>query len=162
MSVLQLLCGIFFLGILPVSGYILQPYIPYFREKRREGQRSLAMICSAAGYLLGLVTALATQAPSALSAVYLEYLLCGIAMLIFNKGFRLRASGHACGIVAPVLLLAYYKLYVPAAAGGLFLIPVLVSSVKTKRHTIQQLIGGGLIAAVCLVLTHWFFSCRIR
>ena len=159
MSILQLLCGIIFLGVLPVSGYGLQKYIPYFREKGREGQRSLAMICSAAGYLLGLVIALATRAPDALVAVYLEYLLCGIAMLIFNKGFHLRASGHACGIVAPVLLLVYFKLYVPAAVGGLFMIPVLVSSVKTKRHTLQQLIGGGLIAAVCLVLIH--FSYRI-
>lgn len=156
MSVWQLLCGLFFLGVLPILGYPLQKYIPYFRDKGREGQRSLAMIFSASGYLLGLVTAFAAQAPLALCFIYLEYLLCGIAMLIFNKGFHLRASGHACGIVAPVLLLAYFKLYLPAAIGALLMIPVFVSSVKTKRHTLRQLIGGCLIAAVCLLLIMFF------
>lgn len=114
------------------------------------------MIFSVCGYLLGLVTAFATQAPLALCVIYLEYLLCGIAMLIFNKGFHLRASGHACGIVAPVLLLVYFKLYLPAAIGALLILPVWVSSVKTKRHTVRQLMGGGLIAAACLLLLHVF------
>ena len=152
MSVWQLLCGLFFLGILPVMGYPLQRYIPYFRDKGREGQRSLAMIFSVSGYLLGLATAFAAHAPLALCLIYLEYLLCGIAMLIFNKVFHLRASGHACGIAGPVSLLYYFKMYVPAAIGTLLIVPVMVSSVKTKRHTVQQLIGGCLIAAVCLLL----------
>lgn len=151
-SVWQLLFGIFFLGVLPILGYALQKYIPYFRDKGREGQRSLAMIFSASGYLLGLATAFATNAPLALCLIYLEYLLCGIAMLIFNKVFHLRASGHACGIAGPVSLLYYFKMYVPAAIGTLLIVPVMVSSVKTKRHTVQQFIGGCLIAAVCLLL----------
>lgn len=156
MSAWQLLCGLFFLGVLPILGYPLQKYIPYFRDKGREGQRSLAMIFSVSGYLLGLATAFATQAPLALCVIYLEYLLCGIAMLIFNKGFHLRASGHTCGIVAPVLLLVYFKLYLPAAIGALLILPVWVSSVKTKRHTVRQLMGGGLIAAAYLLLLHVF------
>lgn len=157
LSVGQLLCGLFFLGVLPILGYALQKYIPYFRDKGREGQRSLAMIFSASGYLLGLITAFVTKAPLALILIYLEYLLCGIAMLIFNKGFHLKASGHACGIVAPVLLLVYFKLYLPSAIGALLIIPVMVSSVKTKRHTLRQLIGGALIAAACLFLTMFLF-----
>ena len=160
MSVWQLLCGLFFLSVLPVQGYPLQKYIPYFRDKGREGQRSLAMIFGASGYLLGLITAFAMQAPLALCVIYLEYLLCGIAMLLFNKGFHLKASGHACGIVAPVLLFVYFKLYLPAVLGALLIIPVLVSSVKTKRHTVQQLIGGCLIAVVCLLLI-MFLSCLL-
>lgn len=150
-SVWQLLYGLFFLGALPVLGYPLQKLIPYFRERGREGQRSLAMIFSVCGYLLGLIAAFVTQAPLTLCLIYLEYLLCGIAMLIFNRGFHLRASGHACGIAAPVLLLAYFKLHWPAAIGALLIIPVFVSSVKTKRHTVQHLVGGCLIAVVCLL-----------
>lgn len=155
-SVSQLICGLFFLGILPILGYPLQKYIPPFRDKGREGQRTLAMIFSASGYLLGTLTAFAAQAPLALCTVYLEYLLCGIAILIFNKGFNLKASGHACGIIGPVLLFIDFKMYVPAVIGGLFVIPVLVSSVKTKRHTIPQLIGGCFIAVVCLILIELF------
>ena len=152
-SASQLVWAILFLSALPISGYPLQRCIPYFRAKGREGQRSLAMICSAAGYLLGLVTAIMAQASRALVAIYLEYLLCGIAMLVFNRCFRLRASGHACGIVAPVLLLAAFHLYGAAFLGALLIVPVLVSSVRTGRHTPAQLLGGCAIAAVCLALT---------
>lgn len=155
-SAWQLVCAILFLSALPVLGYPLQRYIPYFRDKGREGQRSLAMICSASGYLLGFVTTLMTQASHALAAIYLEYLLCGIAMLVFNRCFHLRASGHACGIVAPVLLLAAFRLYAAAFLGALLIIPVLLSSVRTGRHSAPQLLGGCLIAAVCMALTGAF------
>ncbi len=155
-SVWQLICGIFFLGILPILGYPLQKYIPYFKEKGREGQRSLAMIFSVAGYLLGTFTVLVTKASSELCTVYLEYLLSGITMLLFNKAFHLKASGHACGIVAPVLLFVYFNMFIPAVIGGLFVIPVLISSLKTKRHTMPQLLGGCMISAVCLIIIKYF------
>lgn len=155
-SVWQLICGIFFLSILPILGYPLQKYIPYFNEKGREGQRSLAMIFSVSGYLLGMFTVLITKASSELCTVYLEYMLSGISMLIFNKVFHLKASGHACGIVAPVLLFIYFNMFIPAVIGGLFVIPVLISSLKTKRHTMPQLLGGGMISAVCLIIIKHF------
>lgn len=155
-SVWQLIGGIFFLGILPIIGYPLQKYIPYFKEKGREGQRSLAMIFCVAGYLLGTFTTFVTKASPELCMVYLEYLLSGIMMLIFNKVFHLKASGHACGIVAPVLLFAYFNMFIPAVIGGLFVIPVLISSLKTKRHTMPQLLGGCMISAVCLIIIKYF------
>lgn len=154
-SVWQLMAGIFFLGILPILGYPLQKYIPYFKKKGREGQRSLAMIFSVAGYLLGTFTVLVTKASSELCIVYLEYLLSGITMLVFNKVFRLKASGHACGIVAPVLLFVCFNMFIPAVIGGLLVIPVLISSLKTKRHTMPQLLGGCMISAVCLAIIEY-------
>lgn len=155
-SVWQLMFGIFFLGILPILGYPLQKYIPYFKKKGREGQRSLAMIFSVAGYLLGTFTVLVTKNSSELCTVYLEYLFSGIAMLVFNKVFHLKASGHACGIVAPVLLFLYFNMFIPAVIGGLFIIPVLISSFKTKRHSIPQLLGGCMISTVCLIIIKYF------
>ena len=151
-SVWQLIGGILFLGILPILGYPLQKCIPYFREKGREGQRSLAMIFCVAGYFMGTFIVFATKASFELCIIYLEYLLSGITMLVFNKGFHLRASGHACGIVAPVLLFVYFNMFIPAVIGGLFVIPVLMSSLKTNRHTIPQLLGGCMISAVCLTV----------
>ena len=53
----ELLGFILCLSVLPVLGYPLQRVLPRFREKGREGQRSLAMLFSAAGYLLGLAAA---------------------------------------------------------------------------------------------------------
>lgn len=149
-----------FLCVLPILAYPLQKYIPHFKDKGREGQRSLAMIFSAVGYLLGTLVAFITGAPAELKIIYLEYLLCGIAMLVLNKAFKLKASGHACGIVGPILLMIYFKMYIPAAVGALLIVPVYVSSLKTKRHTALQLIGGSLIPLVALGIIHtvYFFA----
>lgn len=157
-SPLNLILGIFFLGILPMLGYPLQKYIPYFKDKGRDGQRYLAMIFSAAGYLLGILSAFLTNAPSALLAVYTEYLLCGIAILVVNKLFHLKASGHSCGISGPVLLFLYFKMYLSAIIGTIFIIPVIVSSIKTKRHTAKQLFGGIAIAFCCMVIVSLIFG----
>ena len=156
-SILHMLGGLAFLCILPLLAYPLQKYIPRFKDKGREGQRSLAMIFSAVGYLLGTLVAFITGAPVGLKIIYLEYLLCGIAMLVLNKGLKLKASGHACGIVGPVLLMLYFKMYIPAVVGTLLIFPVYVSSLKTKRHTAPQLIGGSLIPLVSLVIIHLLY-----
>lgn len=150
-SVWQLIGGIVTLGILPILGYPLQKYIPHFRDKGREGQRSLAMIFCFVGYLLGTLIAVFTNAPEPLLMIYLCYLSCGIGMLIFNKLFHLKASGHACGITGPVFaMLLYFRLYVPALIGAFLTAAVFASSVKTKEHTVRQLLGGTAIAAVCI------------
>lgn len=153
-SAWQLIAGIVFLCVLPLLAYPLQKYIPRFKDRGREGQRTLAMIFSAAGYLLGAATALISNAHEMLKLVYFEYLLCGIVMLVFNKVFKLHASGHACGVVGPILLLFYFRLYIPAIIGILLVIPVYISSLKTKQHTLAQLIGGSLIPLFVLLFLH--------
>lgn len=71
-------------------------------------------------------------------------------MLLLNKVFKIKASGHACGIVGPVLLFVYFGLYIPAIVGTALVLPVYISSVRTKQHTLPQLIGGSAIPAVVL------------
>lgn len=156
-SIWQLLAAILFLSVLPLMAYPLQQYIPKFKDKGREGQRSLAMIFSFVGYGLGALTAYVASAPERLKMIYLEYLLCGIAMLVINKIFHLKASGHACGIVGPVALLCSFGLYIPALFGAAFVIPVFISSLKTKQHTLPQLIGGSMIPVVVLCILAPFF-----
>lgn len=154
----QLAFGIFALGVLPILGYPLQKYIPPFKDRGREGQRSLAMLFCFGGYLLGTVWAVCTQAPAPLLMTYLCYLSCGIGMLIFNKLFRLKASGHACGIMGPVFaLLIYFRLYLFAAIGGVLALAVFASSVCTGEHTPGQLVGGSAIALVCISVLSMIF-----
>ena len=158
----QLGVGIFALGVLPILGYPLQKFIPHFRDKGREGQRSLAMLFCFGGYLLGTVWALVTSAPTPLLMVYLCYLSCGVGMLAFNKLFHLKASGHACGIMGPVFaMLLYFDLLIPALVGGVLALAVFASSVVTKEHTGKQLLGGSMIAFVCIFALSVVFSERI-
>ena len=151
-AIWQLVAGLFFLTVLPTLAYPLQKYIPHFKDKGRDGQRTLAMSFSFAGYLLGTITVYVTSAPLQLKLIYMEYLLCGAAMLLLNKCFHLKASGHACGIVGPVILLLYFGLYIPAIIGTALIVPVYISSIRTKQHTAPQLLGGSVIPAVALTL----------
>ena len=158
-SAWHLLGAIFFLAVLPLLAYPLQKYIPKFRDRGREGQRSLAMLFSFSGYAVGTIVAYIASAPARLKMIYLEYLLCGIAMLVINKAFHLKASGHACGIVGPVAMLCFFGLLIPAVIGTAIIVPVFLSSIKTKQHTLPQLMGGSAIPiAVLLVLMPFFNS----
>ena len=152
-SAWQLVGGLGFICVLPLLAYPLQKYIPHFKDKGRAGQRSLAMIFSAVGYLLAASVAFLTGAPLEYKIICLEYLFCGISMLVINKVFKLKASGHACGIVGPVLMMIYFKMFIPAAVCALLIIPVFISSVKTKQHSAYQLVGGGFIplAVLCCI-----------
>lgn len=149
----HLIGALFFLSALPTLAYPLQKYIPKYRDRGREGQRSLAMLFSFVGYLLGTSAAFVFSAPAELKLLYIQYLLCGIGMLVLNKVFKIKASGHACGSVGPVIMLLYFGLYLPAIIGALLILPVYISSIRTGQHTMPQLFGGSTIPAFVLFFT---------
>lgn len=151
----SLLCGMFCLTVLPLAAYPLQPVCPHFRHKGREGQRLLAMIFAVSGYVIGCVCSAVMQAPAVVWLIYLEYLLSGLCILLFNKVFHLRASGHACGVAGPVALLLYFRVH--ALIGGLVVLVITWwASLMMRRHTWQQLLGGtciplAVLAVLCLL-----------
>jgi len=155
-SIGHLLGALFFLSVLPTLAYPAQKHIPGFRDRGRAGQRTLAMLFSFGGYLLGTVSAFAFSAPAMLRLIYIQYLLCGIGMLVLNKVFKIKASGHACGSVGPVIMCLYFGLYLPAIIGAALILPVYVSSIRTGQHTLPQLFGGSTIPAFVL-----FFSVTV-
>ena len=151
-NVWHLIGGLISLTILPILAYPLQKCFPSFKDRGREGQRSLAMIFSFIGYLSGTLISFVLSAPIELKLIYLEYLLCGFGMLLLNKVFKIKASGHACGVVGPVIIFLYFGLYIPALIGTSLIVPVYISSVRTKQHTVSQLIVGSIIPIVTLCL----------
>ncbi len=147
--------AVVFLTVLPLLAYPLQPIVPHFKDKGREGQRNLAMIFAVSGYILGCITNLFLSAPTSLWLIYLIYLISGLLILVTNKLFKLRASAHACGVAGPAALLAY--LGVPAAIlpGIALYLAALWASLKMKRHTLPQFIGGAIIPMCVLVFLHF-------
>jgi hypothetical protein len=145
------LLAVFSLGVLPMLAYPLQPFIPKFKDKGRDGQRTLAMIFSVCGYLLGTLTALLLRAPAFVVLVYLAYLFSGVLLTVINKLFHKKASGHACGIAGPLTLLSCFAspftllLSVPVYLSALW------ASIAMKRHTLPQFLGGTAIP-VCVIL----------
>lgn len=149
-SIWHLTYSIFFLGILPLLAYPLQKYIPGFREKGREGQRNLAIIFAASGFTMGCLLSFILPSSLGVKVIFVEYFLGSMAVTIFNKAFHIRMSGHACGVMAPVALFIYFGLYKSAVILMIVAILVFVSSIKMKRHTLPQLIGGGVVPFICI------------
>lgn len=151
------IAAIVFLSVFPSAAYALRPVIPYFRDRGRSGQRTLAMIMSCLGYVFSIVYSVIFRVGTELFTVFMTYLLSGAVLLILNKVFGIKASGHACGLMGPVAVLAYFTGWLPLVIGtGLFLL-TMWGSLKIKRHTAGQFIVGAFIPVVI------FFSfCMFR
>ena len=147
-----LLRQLLFLSLFPLLAYPIQPLIPSFREKGREGQRHLAMIFAFAGYLLNGIVNIYVRPSGELILIGWVYLLSGIAILLCNRLFRLRASGHAAGVSAIIGLLVLTGHPETLAVTLPLLLLVFRASITAKRHTLPQMIGGTLIPIAWTVL----------
>ncbi len=146
-----------FLGILPLLAYPLQPVMPHFKDKGRDGQRTLAMLFAVAGYIFCAIACIFTKATAGMWLISLEYLFSGLLILIFNKVFHVKISAHGCGSAGPVFLLLCFGLYIPSAVMALLTILAYISSVKMGRHTVWQLIGGSLVSCLLLLFLSFAF-----
>lgn len=153
-SFLQYCAMIIFLSVLPILAYPLQPFLPAFKHKGREGQRSLAFIASVIGYLGGIIFAFLTSATQIVHVIYWTYLVSVAVLVIFNKITPWRASGHACGVAGPLCTFVYF--IGPQTLPLVLIFALMVwASLKIKRHTPVELILGGAdsVLAFFLVLT---------
>lgn len=144
--------SILFLVAFPLLAYPLQPLIPRYKDKGREGQRNLAIIFALIGYVLAVLFALFRHPSSGLWIIYLTYLISALLIALFNKVIGLKASGHSCGVAGPVWTLIWF-LGVQATFGLVFLVAVYWASMKTKRHKISELLAGTLIPAISLAIS---------
>lgn len=154
----HLVYSMFFLGVLPLLAYPLQKYVPVYKDKGREGQRNLAIIFAVTGFTMGCIMSFVFPASDGLQVIFLEYFCGAFAVLVFNKGFHMRISGHACGALAPVALFLYFGLYGAAVAGTVLTVLVFAASIETRSHTFFQLIGGGLVPLISIVVIGLFFE----
>ncbi len=138
------LMTVFFLVVLPLLAYPLQPLVKKYKDKGREGQRTLAMIFAVAGYILGLASVIIFGAPTGVLVIYLAYMISGLLVALTNKVFHFKASGHACGIAGPFMLLVYFGQMIGYAGLGVLII-AWIASFYMKRHTWPQLLVGTAI-----------------
>ena len=139
-----------FLGLLPLLAYPLQRFTPHFKDRGRDGQRTLAMIFAVSGYVFSLIANLLFSASEGMWIICLEYLISGALILIFNKAFKIKISAHGCGSAGPVFLLLYFGLIIPAVIMSVFTVLAFIASVRAKHHTFPQLIGGSAVSILTL------------
>ncbi|MDO5716350.1 MAG: hypothetical protein Q4Q17_00985 [Tissierellia bacterium] len=149
-NVSDLLLAIFTITVLPIMGYIIQPFvghhIHYFSG--REGQRKMAMFFCVAGYVIGMIVTIFINPNREILLIYLGYFISGMTILICNLlGFRL--SGHAVGAAGPVAILLTFHL-TEWIIGLVLIFFVMVASLKMKRHKTSELVAGILLPFILL------------
>ncbi len=156
-STLNYILGIVFIAIFPLLAYPLQPILPYFKKKGRDGQRNLAIYMSVFGYIGGIIFAFALRMPDKIQALFLTYFISGILIFIFNKVLKIKASGHACGVAGPIAFLTY--IYGPIALLGLPLLALVYwSSLRMDRHKTSELVVGSAIPIAAMLVSILFVS----
>ena len=152
-SILNLVLAILFLALIPIAAYPLQPLIPKYKDKGREGQRDLAFLLTPVGYVGAVLYGIIVPISPDLMLIFLSYLLSVLALLFFNKVIKFRSSGHMCSVTGPLILISHFigGTIIPSCI--LFAL-VCWSSLLLKRHTLYEVIGG---CACCLVS----FACSL-
>lgn len=144
-SMINFIYAILFLTILPLLAYPLQKYSVHFKDKGRDGQRSLAMIFAVCGYIAGCITNFFLKSPKEMWLIYSTYLFSGLCILALNKVFKIKASGHACGVAAPIMFLSYFGVNILLEGICIYSL-MFASSLLMKRHTVIQLLIGTAVA----------------
>lgn len=134
------------LALIPTLAYPLQKVIPAFKDKGRNGQRELAFIMSVLGYLIGFAYAIASGATVQFKFIITAYLVSVLLLLVFNKILHQKASGHACGVLGPLLFAIYFLGWQWAIPCAVIAVGVVWSSVALSRHTLKELCLGGACA----------------
>ena len=149
---MMLLC----LALIPLAAYPLSWVIPCVRQKGREGQRNLAFILTGVGYVLGWLYAKCISLNRHQILVYTIYLCSLLLLLLWNKVFHLRASGHGCSVTGPTVLAGYYLGLVGVLIGGACYLCIFWASVTTKRHKWDEFLGGSVLCMFACGLA-WLF-----
>ena len=147
-SVWEYVAAAGFIALFPILAYPLSVVIPPF--KGREGQRNLAFIMCNLGYIFGVIYAIVFSAGKPVTVMLITYLLSGSTLLLINKIFRFKASGHGCGLAGPLAALVYFVGLRILPLGMILFALALWSSVIMKRHTLAQFIVGSAIPVVWL------------
>ena len=110
------------------------------------------MYLGMSGYLIGFIVNLVIPSTEGLDVLYGQYILSCIILFIFNKVFKVKASGHIGGLTCILVLLLYYGLYISAVIVTILIIPVIISSIRMKRHTPKEMASGALSAVLSMVV----------
>ncbi|HWQ76643.1 MAG TPA: hypothetical protein VN441_15150 [Syntrophomonas sp.] len=152
-STIDIVMALIFLALIPVIAYPLSVLIPEIKEKGREGQRNLAFILTAVGYVIVWLYGLLSACNQNLQLLFTSYLLSVVILLILNKLLKIRASGHGCSITGPIVLVSYFLGFQGFVVGCVAYALIFWASIRTKRHTPQEFIFGTATSLVSFTLT---------
>jgi len=155
-SIFMYLACIFCLCIVPSISYLVERKFHLYNKfcpdlDPRSAERKLAIWFSTISYIILAVVVLLTHQSDILKEMVLTYTFSGAFIFLFSIIIHINPSGHICGFIGPVAFLSY-----SVSWWNLLFLPLIYfvvwSSLKLKRHTVLQLILGGIIPVVSLLL----------
>ena len=153
-NIYELLLSVLFLAVIPIAAYPLQPLIPKYKDKGREGQRNLAFILSFSGYIAAVLYGIFARTTKELLLIFVTYFLSVIILLFFNKVIKFRSSGHACSISGPLVFFIYFMGWVTLIPCCILFALICWASLVLKRHTVKELIGGCVSCIIAFALAY--------
>lgn len=152
-SSIEIIVTLVFLAFIPALAYPVSFIIPKFRTGGRKTQRELAFVFSAIGYSTALVWGLVGHFSEDLISIYTTYELSVIILLLFNKGLKLKASGHACSVAGPVAVCTMFFGWKGLLIGIMVMAVVFWASIESKRHTFRELAFGALSSIIAMAIS---------
>jgi membrane-associated phospholipid phosphatase len=116
-------------------------------------KRTLPLFLAVCSYVIGFLVLLSLGAPSLTTALMFIYSSNTLIILFINLSWKI--SIHTMGIAGPTVALTYLFGF----SGLLFglLIPLVMwSRVKLKKHTISQVVAGGLTGIILTSVQLYF------
>ncbi|MEG1559692.1 MAG: hypothetical protein RRY79_04020 [Clostridia bacterium] len=150
---------IFCLGIVPLLAYPVARIIPKINAKGREGERNLAFLFTLIGYLFGIIYEICFLPPHAVAVILTSYFITALLLTFVNKVVKVKASGHACGMAGPIVLMVWFLGW-PFIALFALLPIVYWARMAMDRHTVLELAAGtavGIVAPIISLLIFTFF-----
>lgn len=144
---LDFVMSVVFLGIFPLLAYGVWAIVPRLKKGGRNTQRRLAFVFSLVGYVALWLYARIAKVGSEMSLICDTYFLSVLLLSVINFAFKVKASGHACGISGPLFLSVYFMGWISAFPCLALGVISFWASVKSGRHTLKQLFAGALTAA---------------
>jgi hypothetical protein len=151
-SATEIVMSLVFLALIPVLAYPLSLLIPKIKEKGREGQRNLAFVLTAIGYVVIWLYGLLSACNQNLLLIFTGYFLSVVILLILNKLLKIRASGHACSITGPIVFVSYFLGFKGLIVGIVTYALIYWASITTKRHTPSEFIFGTVTSIVAFII----------
>ena len=140
----EMVASLLGLTVLPILAYPVSFIVPSIRKKGREGQRSLAMYFSTVGYVAVFVYGLIAGVGTGLMHIYAGYLFSVVIILVSNKVFKVRVSGHACSVSGPLVYSGFFLGVWGIVVGTVCWGVILWASLAMKRHTFKEFVLGTL------------------
>ncbi len=139
------------LGICPILVYPVWAAVPKLKATGRDGQRKLAFVGTLIGYAAAFLYGEISGVTPELKLLFRTYFIAVVVLTFFNKALKIKASGHACSVVSPALMMIYFQNWLLVSVWVLIIAISFWGSLISEHHKPKELAWGSIICILAFV-----------